>query len=286
MSKSVWKEKILLSSERAHAKIKRTGSLEYVWSSDKTDDLEFIQKTQKVIKKFVGKRIDSDKRDILRCSIDEVLDTDSKVVAQKLVLKYLEGAEFDIESLVDAIQGLVNNSLQAMIQVAEQEGSDPHKIKIITSSELITSSSSEADIVQVGTEDEKSLSRTLVAEVLAKNRRSNTIGIKLDGVERKFDLVRASNVAVESDDDCNVKCKVVAVNDYRSEVIISEFGKASVLRNYIFKFEHRETLLKAQLHGYLVSIVYKPSKKFKNGESVEVGGEIYSVVGLETEQII
>lgn len=286
MTKQVWKEKILISSKRAHAETKSKGPLLYFWSGEKADDFKFVQNIQREVKKFIDRKIGRDRQEDFVCSIDEALDTSSKIVAQNLVLKYLDGSEFDVESWVEAIQQTVDNSLKAMAQVAEQSGSEPDKAQVVTMLDSRTHGEQADCVIQVETDDEKNLTSTLITEVLAKNRKTDSVEINSGNNDHKFNLVRASNVAIESDANHKIKCSILAVDDNRSEVTLSEFGKSSGIRKYIFTFEHRDILLKAQLYGYLVSVEYRPSYKFRGGERVEAGGTLIFIVGLEDEKLI
>lgn len=286
MTKKVWKEKILISSKRAHAKTKSKGPLFYFWSGEKADEFKFVQNIQQEVKKFIDRKIGIDRQEDFVCSINEALDTSSKVVARNLVLKYLDGSEFDVESWVEAIQQTVDNSLKAMVQTAVQAGSEPDKAQVVTKLDSHTHGEQAEYVIQVETDDEKTLTSRLIKDVLAKNRKTKSVEINSGNNDHKFNLVRASNVAIESDANNKIKCSILAVDDNRSEVTVSEFGKSSGIRKYIFNFDHRDILLKAQLYGYLVSVDYRPSYKFRSGERVEVGGKLISIVGLEDEKLI
>lgn len=286
MKKLEWKEKVLLSSERAHAELKKAGSRKYYWDSYNSEKQVGALKLQHEIKKFVDRKIGKGRATDLICSIDEVLDTDSKIVVRNLVLKYRVDTDFDIESLVFQLQQVVDNSLKYMMKVSEKSGSDPHTVKIVQSSNMMEHTDQKDRVVLVETDDERELVSALVVEVLAKTRKAENFSVSVNGKHCEIDLKRAANLPVETEDKSIIKGSVIYVDDSTHQVGLREYGGGTSVRKYFFIFEQRDELIKAQLHGYLVLMEYTPSEKFKNGELVEIGGAIDSVTGLENERLI
>lgn len=286
MIKQEFKEKILMSLERAHAETKKDDAAVFSWDGKNSENQGGVLKIQNEVERFLNKKINTDMKQFLKCTIVEALDANSKLVARNLVLKYRPDADFDIESLVAQFQQIVENSLKSMVLVSEKSGSDPHKIKIIKSSNMAEYAGQSDQVVVVETEVEKELVSLLVTEVLARNRKAETFAITVNGENREIEFVRAANLPQESKNQKSMKGLVVYVDDSQNRVGLREYGGGTKIHKYIFGVEQRDDFIKSQLYGYYVFVEYTPSEKHKLGDLEEVGGTITSVTGLEDEKLI
>lgn len=261
----------------------------------KKDDISIVFKTSNagakikfdteiitVIKDFLSKKITPQHKNTFRYAVEGGIDSSNELDSSILVIYMQENSDFDVESICLASKNLVIKCLKNLIKISDNHGGNVHKVKIISGGKKSTTS---PDVLIANSEDEVSLTQSLISNVLGRSKNSCTISFKIDEEYFNLDLRRCSNAPIESEINNQINCVVLCVDDHSGNVTVRG-SDIKGIKKYQFEPQYRQQLLEAQLAGDELIIDIIPMEKFNQGELFECGGRITNIKVVEYEKLI